>query len=187
MFRIFISHSYLATFILPSTTRPTSRPCNLNLHKPHLFYGPQTGKSYRTATKYVIYLRKVQSANEIWNFSSLLEPFKLSNPSATGAAPELRWETVAVRREICLKDRLEGTNISLDLGLLQCPRLQHSNLIKIHKTKPDLLPRVLVPVARSARSRDWIIWPQYINVWGMIVKNVTKLNGFYKCPEKWRR
>ena len=41
-------------------------------------------------TKYVIYLRKVQSANEIWNFSSLLEPFKLSNPSATGAAPELR-------------------------------------------------------------------------------------------------
>ena len=137
-------------------------------------------------TKYVIYLRKVQSANEIWNFSSLLEPFKLSNPAPQEPRPS--WdETVAVRREICLKDRLEGTNISLDLGLLQCPRLQHSNLIKIHKTKPDLLPRVLVPVARSARSRDWIIWPQYINVWGMIVKNVTKLNGFYKCPKKWRR
>ena len=100
MFRIFISHSYLATFILPSTTRPTSRPCNLNLHKPHLFYGPQTGKSYRTATKYVIYLRKVQSANEIWNFSSLLEPFKLSNPSATGAAPELRWDSGGEERDL---------------------------------------------------------------------------------------
>ena len=38
-------------------------------------------------TKYVIYLRKVQSANEIWNFSSLLEPFKLSNPAPQEPRP----------------------------------------------------------------------------------------------------
>ena len=45
-------------------------------------------------TKYVIYLRKVQSANEIWNFSSLLEPFKLSNPAPQEPRPswdERQW------------------------------------------------------------------------------------------------